>query len=115
MLKVFQERDRVILDLCGRLKDVSFNWKIGETLVATLRDRASDAEAWRSANRTTICTKMWGLRVESYDGQVFMRFRPPESGLTRVPLTPEAARTLADKIEFRLQQAAYKMRFEFAK
>lgn len=58
--------------------------------------------------------KMWGVKVESYDGYVAVRFRPPDPGPIRtVPMPPDMAIHMAGLLRFKAQQAAYKMRFEF--
>lgn len=112
MLKVFQERDRIILDLGERRYDSLIDWRDIDRLVETLRARADDADDYLQANPPTIATGIWDAAIESYDGFVAMRFSPPFVGASSlVPLTPPAARKLADHVEFKGQQAAYKMRF----
>jgi len=58
----------------------------------------------------------WGAQVQSFDGYVALRFNPPEPGpVKRVPLPAAIAEKLADQLDFTRQQAAFKMRFEFAR
>lgn len=113
-MQVFQEKDRVILDLGRRATDVLFSWKEGEKLMETLRNMADFADEWAKTGKPTIVTQVWACKVQSYDGLVAVRFHAPMVGVpSRIPLPAGSARKLADAIEFSLQQAAYKMRFEF--
>lgn len=110
-MTVSHDRDRVYLGLTGRRRDVLLDCGAAEELVDQLRRRADLAA--REPKR--LHTEAWGCRVESYDGFVALRFTPPCVGaIDRVPLSPDAARQLADLVEFKSQQARYKMRFAFA-
>jgi len=114
-MKVFQERDRVIIDLQGRRHDVLLRWREGERLIHALRQLADVAEAWEAANGPSLLTESWACEVRSRDGYVAIRWRPPGIGYPeRVPLPPKAARMLADNVEFKLQQAGYRFEFLFA-
>ena len=111
-MTVSQERDRVVLGLNGRnRRDVFLKCDEAERLVHQLRGRATLAEKAPQ----TLCTEIWGLAVESYDGFVALRFAPPFVGrYDRVRLTADTARKLADLVEFKTQQARFKVRFVFA-
>ena len=112
MLSVRTNRDRVILDLHGRRDTSAMTWKTGERFVETLRKCADEADEWTGL--PTICTGVANVFIQSHDGQVWLRFTMPTIGNPeRVPMPADAARKLADQIEFKLQQAAYRMRFEF--
>ena len=114
-MRVFRERDRIILDLGGRRRDVWLGWKAAEETVSLLRAFAAQIDDWLAFNPPSLLTQAWRASVVSYDGVTWIRFVPESPGCPeRVPLTAKAARALADRIEFSSQQAAYKMRFEFA-
>jgi hypothetical protein len=112
VLHVDVEGDRVVIDLCGRRRDVLLGCGDAERLARGLRAGADRA---RRAPPELARGERWDARVESYDGFVALRFLPPAVGAPgRVPLTPAAAEKLADLVDFKRQQAAYKMRFVFA-
>lgn len=113
MLKVFVEKDLVILDLSSRMRDVLLTCSDSETLENTLRMGARSAELNREAGLTSVFLgEPWGAKVLSFDRRVTIRFIPPlSSTATRVPLSPEAARALSDQIKFVREQAAYGIRF----
>lgn len=114
-MRVFVERDRLIIDLGSRRRDAGMACGEAEKMVHALRSGANTIDAWLLSNRPSLFTECWNAKVQSFDGSVWIRFTPPNVGATtRVPLTAHAARKLADRVEFAAQQAAYKMRFEFA-
>jgi hypothetical protein len=108
---VSQDRDRVVLGLTGRKRDVLLDCGAAEELVWQLRGRAAKAEK----EPPTLCTEIWGVQVESYDGFVALRFAPPFVGrYDKVRLTADTARRLADLVEFKAQQARWKCRIVVA-
>lgn len=110
-MTVSQDKDRVVLGLTGRRRDVLLDCGAAEELVHQLRGRAAKVEL----GPPTLVTEIWGATVESYDGFVALRFSPPGvGGIDRVRLTADMARKLADLVEFKAQQARFKMRFVFA-
>lgn len=114
-MRAFVDHDRLILDLGSRRFDAGMTCGEAEKLVHALRAGANSIDEWLLTNPPTMLTESWELKVLSYDGAVWIRFYPPRVGATtRVPLTADAARKLADRVEFAAQQAAYKMRFELA-
>lgn len=90
-------------------------WASAEKLVDVLRAAANSADKNALAGDLAVMRgERWSCRVESYDGFVAVRFFSPGPGHPdRVPLTADAARRLADRVEFKKQQAAYRMRFVF--
>lgn len=110
MLKVYHHKDRVVLDLCSKRRDVLLTCGEAENLKHALRSAAVLAE--RSVDKELYRGEVWNIRVESYDGKVAIRVDPPTIGsVDRVLLPVEVAVRLADLIQFKTQQAAYKMRF----
>lgn len=111
MFAVRCQGDKVVIDLGGRRRDLLMSCGAAEEFENALRQKASEAER---APPELVKGEVWGARVESYDGYVCVRFTPPLGGNpTKVPLPPAAARRMADLVQFKRQQAAYKMRFEF--
>lgn len=111
MLSVSQERDRVILDLHGRRRDVLLPCDVALRLAEALETAADLAER---EPPTLIRGERWGCQVESAYGQVCLRFTPPDLGNPeRVPLTAAAARKLADVIRFKEEQAEHRLRLNF--
>lgn len=96
MIKAFSEGDKVILDLCGRRRDVLLACDDALKLAEALDRHAVDAErAPPEMNRL----RPWGVKVESWDGLVNLRLDPPEVGdPDRVPLPAQIARRLAELI-----------------
>ena len=86
--------------------------KDADTLVETLRSFAGYAE---KQPPTIVKGEWWQVFVESYDGFVVIRFWGPEVGYPeRVPMPADVARKFADWVEFKGQQARYKMQLKFA-
>jgi hypothetical protein len=109
MFYVYQEGDKVLLDLKQPVRDILLTCGQAEVLENELRQKADLAEL---ATPEIIKGETWDLKVESYDGLVAIRIIPPFGVRTdRVPLPSAAARKLADMVQFKCQQAAYKMRF----
>jgi hypothetical protein len=108
MLRIFSETDRVIIDLCGRRRDVLLSCLQADDVADSLDERAADAE---KAEPTLYRGERWGVKVESYDRQVALRFEPPfEVTTDRVTLPPDAARRLASLIRSKASWAQYGMR-----
>ena len=111
MIGVTVEGDRVVLLLLGRRRDVLVSCGEAEKLADALRRGANTAE---NAKPTLVRGERWEACVESCDGVVGVRFLSPEPGYPqRIPLPPQVARALANRIRFKAQQAAYRMRFVF--
>jgi hypothetical protein len=111
VLRVGAESGLVVLDLCGRRREVLLPCDVALRLAEAIDGAAKIAE---SEPAPLSRGEVWGCKVESYDGFVALRFDPPTVGNpSAVPLTPAAARWLADSIRFKEQQAEYKMRFVF--
>ena len=72
-------------------------------------------EAEQSTESKAFKGEGWGARVESYDGYVALRFRFPPVTLRRtvIPLSVSAARSLAEQITFKAQQAEHRARLVF--
>lgn len=113
MVKVYHDQDYVILALDAKRDYIALTCGQAEELENALLAKAADAGREEpSINQG----RPWGCKVVSYDGMVGIKFFPPFGArCDRVPLPPKAARALAGRIAFCRQQAAYKMRFEFAK
>ena len=108
---VFVEKDKVILDLGGRRRDILMTCGEAEKFAFTLELGANSADL---APSEVVKGERWEIEVQSYDGRVACRFHAPGPGYPRcVPLPPAMARRLAARVRFKAQQAAYKMRFEF--
>ena len=88
-------------------RDVLLSCADAEKLVEALRVASRQAEL---GHPSLYRAEPWQCMVESYDGLVALRFSRPAK---RVPLPALVARRLADHIEFKKQQAAYRMRFVF--
>lgn len=111
MIGVYQDGDRVMVVLTERRRDVLLTCSNAEKLCYNLRNAAALAEL--SLPQPPL-GQTWGVLVESFDGYVAIRLTPPFVGAPdRMPMTPDAARKLADLIDFKKQQAAYRMRFTF--
>lgn len=122
MIGVYVEDGQVLLYLGSRRKDVLLDvdaaYQLSEHL-SVGADRADESRKvggiYLPLRPTKYHGQQWGVKVESYDGTVAIRFRPPESGAgDRVPIPTEMARHLAGLVRFKAQQAAYKLRFAFA-
>ena len=111
MAAVFAENDWVVVDLGSRRRDALLACGDAHGLAAALRHFAAQAE---KAAPTLARGERWECKVQSYDGFVALRLFPPHVGApSRVRLPPAAARALADRVEFKAQQAAYKVTFRF--
>lgn len=112
MLGVTQEGDKVVLLLTNRSRDVLLTCAAAFDLTNKIRERAIFAANEPAAS---YACQHWNVFVESYDGLVALRFTPPEPGpFDHVPMPWAIAEKFADLIEFKAQQAKYKMRFEFS-
>ncbi len=109
MFVVGIEKDKVVLDLGGRVRDLLLDCDMALELANTL-------EAWaRIAEKQPLAPfrgEPWGCKVESYDGKVAIRFRPPLGNPTRVPLPAGMARKLAETIRAKESWARHGMRLE---
>lgn len=113
MLKIFAENDLVIIDLCGRRRDVLLSCLQADEVAEALDRHAAEADL---AGPTLSRGEVWDVKVESYDRQVALRFNPPMGlAASRVPLPPKIARKLADLIRMRISQAQYGMRLTLAR
>lgn len=103
MIDVFQDRDRIILDLHGRRQDVLLPCDAALKLAEALEAAAGLAEL---EPPTLFHGDKWRCQVESAHGHVCVRFHPPGPGLAdRVPFTVVAARKLAEVLRFKADQA----------
>jgi len=113
MLQVFQDADKVMIDLMGRKRDVLLAPLDAEKLADSLEQNATLAEL---AEPQLIKGEMWGCQVTSFDKKVAMRFTPPGSieakPVERVPLPPKAARALADLLRTNANMAGHGLRIE---
>lgn len=108
MLKIFSENDLVIIDLCGRRRDVLLSCLQADEVAEALEGRATEAE---SSLPTIFRGEQWGVNVESYDRQVALRFSPPlEITTDRIPMRADSARKLATLIRSKAGWAQYGMR-----
>lgn len=106
-LPVTAEAGLVVIDLCGRRRDVLLSCDAARATAASL-ERAADAA---DMIPTLFRGEMWNCDVESYDGYVAMRFDPPEVGSpSRVPMPPVAARRMAELIRDKESWARHKAR-----
>jgi hypothetical protein len=109
---VSSEGGRVVIDLGGRRSDLLLSCAQAERFAGALRLAASEAEL---APPSLAKGERWACKAESFDGLVAVRFFPPSVGAPeRVPLTPEAARALADAVDWKRQQAEHKLRITLA-
>lgn len=105
------EKGLVILALESRRHEALITCSAAERLVEALRKAAGLLDGLIPPK---VLGEAWGCQVESYDGYVAFKFDPPTVGAPkRVPLPALMALKLADLIEFKMQQAKYKMRFAF--
>jgi hypothetical protein len=115
-VNVFQvevEKDKVVLALGGRLRDLLLSCAQAERLSAALRTAAGHAGKEPPA---VVRAEAWDLKVESYDGKVALRFTAPVNNTAapgRVPMPPGVARRLADVLDLKRSQAEVKMRLVF--
>jgi hypothetical protein len=110
MLKVEVEKDRVVLDLRGRRRDVLLDCDQALAMAEALEMMAAAAEV---GEKTPLQGKEWGCLVVSYRGFVALRFAPPEVGFPdRVPLPASAALQLAAKIREQESFAKDNLRLE---
>lgn len=108
MLRVFQESRRVIVDLGGRKRDILLPLLPAAKFEGLLREKIELAER----EPPELLTQTWRLKVLSFDRLVTIRLWAPDGETPeRLPLTVEAARWLADRVRFCIQQAAFGMRF----
>ena len=111
MIGVTQKDDKVMILLPSKRRDVLLTCGEAEKFVEALEQFADTADRGRP---TLVRGERWEVGVQSYDGYVAVRFLPPSPGyVDRVPLPPAVARALAERVRFKSQQAAYRMRFEF--
>lgn len=96
MIAVTSEGDKVILDLCGRKRDVLLSPLDAERLADALEEAAARAERELPE---LIHGEPWGVQVTNFDRRVVLRFSTPD-GLTpeRVPFPVVAARRVADML-----------------
>jgi hypothetical protein len=107
-IRVEVEQDRVVIDLGGRRRDLLLSC----SQAYALADGLDAAAAFALAEAPALALgESWGVQVESYDGLVAVRFDPPHVGAPeRVPMTPQAARKVAEMVRFKASQAEHKMR-----
>jgi hypothetical protein len=112
MLKVFQEADKVILDLCGRKRDVILSPLDAERLADTLDEHAALAQAYPTQ---LVKMDVWNCYVTNRDRLVVMRLTPP-AGVTceRMPMPHKAARAIADLLRTNADFAGHGLRIETA-
>ena len=109
MLKVYAAGDKVLIDLCGRRRDVLLSPLEAVQFADMLDDRAAWAE---QAEPELVKGEQWDCHVRSYGGRVVVRFYSPELGLPeRVPMPAGAARQLAEVLRANARAAGYKIRF----
>ena len=110
MLKVFQESDKVIIDLCGRKRDVIISPLEAERLADALDENANAAEL---ETPQLVRMDIWNCYVTNRDHLVVMRFTPPDGiTATRVPMPHKAARAIADLLRTNANMAGYGLRIE---
>ena len=104
MLKVYAAGDKVLIDLCGRRRDVLLSPLEAVQFADMLDDRAAWAE---QAEPELVKGEQWDCHVRSYGGRVVVRFYSPELGLPeRVPMPAGAARQLAEVLRANARAAA---------
>lgn len=108
MVKVYASGDKVLLDLCGRRRDLTLKPLEAAQLADMLDDRAAVAE---QAEPELVRGEQWDVHVRSYGGLVAVRFYSPGLGSPeRVPMPAQAARKLAGILRQNAQAAGYKLR-----
>lgn len=108
-MKVFQQGDKVMLDLGGRIRDVLLSCGEAERFAEALERGANGAEL---APGELIRGETWNIVVKSFDRRVGIRFIPPDCGYPeRVPLPVGAARALARRVREEASWAQYGLRF----
>jgi hypothetical protein len=107
-IRVEVERDRVVIDLGGRRRDLLLSC----SQAYALADGLDQAAAFALAEPPALALgESWGVKAESYDGLVALRFDPPFAGAPElVPMTPAAARKVAEAVRMKASQAEHKMR-----
>lgn len=106
-IHVFTEGQRVILDLGGRGYDVFLSPLSAATLADTLQTQARQAA---KNDPLPPLNQSWGCQVTNIDRQVVLRVKPPPThpgAPSRVPLSVEAARTLADLLTTNANMAGF--------
>lgn len=114
MIKVCTNGDKVILDLCGRKRDVILSPLEAANLAGALCEAATLAEAELPG---LIIGDVWSVFVTNFDRHVVMRITPlndvgnPE----RVPMPGKAARKIADLLRTNADFAGVGMRITFSR
>lgn len=112
MIAVYAEGDKVIMDLCGRLRDAILTPLEAERLADAMEERAADAER---AMPELVRGEVWSLFVTSFDRHVVLRFTPPPEagpGVHRATMPPRAAREAARMVRANAVMAGVGMRIE---
>lgn len=108
-IKVYAAGDKVLLDLCGRRRDLVLTPVNAAALADMLDDRAKWAEG---AEPELVKGEQWDVHVRSYGGFVAIRFYSPDLGAPeRVPMPAAVARKLAETLRANARAAGYKIRF----
>lgn len=110
-VSVTSDRDHVIVDLHGRRRDVLLSCDAASIMADALEQHATDAEVIERTNPSVFKGEPWGVRCQSFDGAVALRFDPPGPGNpSRVPMPPRVARQLAAKLRFERSFAEHRAR-----
>lgn len=113
MLRVECERDRVILDFCGRLRDLCLQPGQAERLAEAMETAADYCEQWMQCGGRGEMVKgeRWNAFVKSWDGHVNVRFtRIGSIGLhDRVSIPFREAREIADHVRCKVTEARFRV------
>lgn len=106
MLKVFSDGNKVILDLCGRKRDVLLSSVQADELAGSLDQHSLVAE---KEPPELIKMEIWNVYVTNYDHKVVMQITPPagEVVTNRVPMPVGAARQIAELLRTNADMAGY--------
>lgn len=108
MIRVEPSGDKVLISLGARMRDVRLTVDAAKELAQALLNAHSVAERNPpELNRG----EPWEIKVQSYDGSVWLRFYPPfghRAGV--VPIPRECVHALADRINFKADQARHRLR-----
>lgn len=96
MLTVNQDRDKVVIHLGGRCRDVLLTPEEAFRLADSVDEVVPLAE---SAPPGLILNQQWNIYIGFRDGSVVLRVTPPFVGnADRVPFPPKAARAFARRL-----------------
>lgn len=108
MLTVAIENDKVVIIPSAKKKDWLLSCSQSLFLAIALEEAAKETELIPSS---IIKGEIWECKVESFDGMVAIRFINPNVGTPdKIPIPSSIAKSLADIIRFKAEQAEHKMR-----